>query len=55
MSDFETIAMCILILVYGIVFYIAGRIDFLGLVLKMIEAETKELEEENKNDDMEAK
>ena len=55
MSDFETIAMCILILVYGIVFYIAGRIDFLGLVLKMIEAKTKELEEENKNDDMEVK
>lgn len=55
MSDFETIAMCIMILIYGIVFYIAGRIDFLGLVLKMIEAKTKELEEASKDNDMEVK
>ena len=55
MSDFETIAMCILILVYGIMFYIAGRIDFLGLVLKVVEAKTKELEEASKDNDMEVK
>ena len=55
MSDFETIAMCVSILIYGIVFYIAGRIDFIGLVIKMMEAKAKELEEAQKDNDLEVK
>lgn len=55
MSDFETMVMCILILAYGMVFYNAGRIDFFGLVIKIMEAKAKDLEEAKKDNDLEVK
>ena len=45
MTEFETIGMCILIVVYGFVFYAAGRANLLDLVVLMIQCKTKELQE----------
>ncbi len=55
MTEFETIGMCILIIVYGCVFYIAGRANLLDLVVVMIQNATKELQERLKEDDEEVK
>ena len=55
MTELETIGMCILIIVYGCVFYMAGRANLLDLVVAMIQNATKELEEKLKEDDEEVK
>ena len=55
MTEFETVGMCILIIVYGCVFYMAGKSNLLDLVVAMIQNATKELEEKLKEDDEEVK
>lgn len=45
MGVFETIAYCILILVYGAVCYMAGKGDLLNLIPKMLLQKAKEIEE----------
>ena len=47
------VVMCILVVAYGCVFYIAGRVNLLDLVVAMIQNATKELEERLKEDDEE--
>ena len=51
MTEFETIGMCILIVVYGCVFYMAGRANLLDLVVLMIQDKTKELQKRIKDYD----
>lgn len=55
MTELETIGMCILIIVYGCVFYMAGRANLLDLVVAMIQNATKELEEKLKDNNEEVK
>ena len=55
MTELETVGMCILIVVYGCVFYMAGRANLLDLVVSMIQNATKELQEKLKEDDEEVK
>ena len=55
MTEFETIGMCILIVVYGCVFYMAGRANLLDLVVLMIQDKTKELQKRLKDYDKEVK
>ena len=55
MTELETVGMCILIVVYGCVFYMAGRANLLDLVVDMIQNATKELEERLKDDNEEVK
>ena len=55
MTELETIGMCILIIVYGCVFYMAGRANLLDLVVAMIQNETKELQKRLKDDGEEVK
>ena len=55
MTEFETIGMCILVVVYGCVFYMAGRANLLDLVVLMIQEKTKELKERFKDHDKEVK
>ena len=49
------VVMCIMVVAYGCVFYIAGRSNLLELVVAMIQNATKELEERLKEDDEEVK
>ena len=49
------VVMCILVVAYGFVFYIAGRANLLDLVVAMIQNATKELEERLKEDNEEVK
>lgn len=51
MTEFETIAICILVIVYSCVFYMAGRANLLNLVMTMIQNAIKELEEKLKDND----
>ena len=51
MTEFETVGMCILIIVYGCVFYMAGKAKLLDLVVLMIQDKTKELQEKLKGYD----
>ena len=55
MTELENVVICILIIVYGCVFYMAGRANLLDLVVAMIQNATKELEEKLKEDDEEVK
>ena len=55
MTEFETVGMCILIVVYGCVFYMAGKAKLLDLVVLMIQDKTKELQERLKDYDKEVK
>ena len=55
MTELETVGMCILIIVYGCVFYMAGRANLLDLVVLMIRDKTKELQERLKCYDKEVK
>ena len=55
MTEFEIIGMCILVVVYGCVFYMAGRANLLDLVVLMIQEKTKELQEQLKGYDKEVK
>lgn len=55
MTEFETIGMCILIIVYGCVFYMAGRANLLDLVMLIIQEKTKKLQERLKDYDNEVK
>ena len=56
MTEFETVGMCILIIAYGCVFYMAGRANLLDLVVLMIQDKTKQLQEKLKcHDDKEVK
>ena len=56
MTEFETVGMCILVVVYGFVFYMAGKAKLLDLVVLMIQDKTKELQEKLKgHDDKEVK
>ena len=55
MAEFETIGMCILVVVYGFVFYMAGKANLLDLVVLMIQYKTKELQERLKDHDKEVK
>lgn len=43
MTEFEMILMMLLIPLYGIMFYIAGRMNLLELLLKMTEEKFKEI------------
>lgn len=43
MSEFETILVALLIPLNGIMFYTAGRMNLLELLLKMAEEKAKEL------------
>lgn len=43
MTEFEMILMMLLIPLYGIMFYIAGRMNLLELLLKMAEEKFKEI------------
>ena len=43
MTEFETILMMLLIPLYGIIFYVAGRMNLLELLLKMAEEKFKEI------------
>ena len=43
MTEFETILMMLLIPLYGIMFYVAGRMNFFELLLKMTEEKLKEI------------
>ena len=49
------VVMCILVVAYGCVFYMAGRANLLDLVVAMIQNATKELEEKLKEDEEEVK
>ena len=51
MTEFETVGMCILIVAYGCVFYMAGKAKLLDLVVLMIQDKTKELQEKLKGYD----
>ena len=55
MTEFETVGMCILIVAYGCVFYMAGKAKLLDLVVLMIQEKTKELQERIKDHDKEVK
>lgn len=55
MSDFETVIISILIVVYGCVFYMAGKANLLDWVAKRVQIATKELEERLKDDNEEVK
>lgn len=55
MTEFENIGMCILIVVYVCVFYMAGRANLLDLVMLMIQDKIKELQERLKDHDKEVK
>ena len=55
MTEFETIGTCILIFVYGCVFYMAGRANLLDLVVAMVQNATKELQERLNDDNEEVK
>ncbi len=55
MTEFETIGMCILVVVYGFVFYMAGKANLLDLVVLMIQDKTKELQDRLKDHDKEVK
>lgn len=55
MTEFETVGMCILIVAYGCVFYMAGKAKLLDLVVLMIQEKTKELQERLKDYDKEVK
>ena len=55
MTEFETIGMCILIVVYGCVFYMAGRASLLDLFVLIIQDKTKKLQERLKDYDKEVK
>ena len=43
MTEFETILMMLLIPLYGIMFYVAGRMNLFELLLKMAEEKLKEI------------
>lgn len=43
MTEFETILMILLIPLYGIMFYVAGRMNLFELLLKMAEEKLKEI------------
>ena len=45
MTDFENILLALLIPAYGILFYIAGRMNLLELVIKWAEEKMKEYSE----------
>ena len=55
MTEFETVGMCILIVAYGCVFYMAGKAKLLDLVMLIIQEKTKELQERLKGHDKEVK
>lgn len=56
MTELETVGLCILIVIYGCVFYMAGRENLLELVVTMLRNAVKELSEKFKeNDDEEVK
>ena len=55
MTEFETVGMCILIVAYGFVFYMAGKAKLLDLVVLIIQEKTKELQERLKDYDKEVK
>lgn len=55
MTELKNVVMCILIIVYCCVFYMAGRANLLDLVVAMIQNAAKDLEEKLKEDDEEVK
>ena len=55
MTELETVGMCILIIVYGCVFYMVGRANLLDLIMLIIQDKTKELQERLKGHDKEVK
>ena len=55
MTELETVGMCILIIVYGCVFYMAGKAKLLDLVVLMIQDKTNKLKERLKDYDKEVK
>lgn len=52
MTTFEQLICCLLIPIEYVLIYIAGKYDFIGLVCRMLEEKTKELEA--KKDDSDA-
>ena len=55
MTELETVGMCILIIVYGCVFYMAGRANLLDLIMLIIQDKTNKLQERLKDHDKEVK
>ena len=55
MTEFETGGMCIIIVAYGCVLYMAGKAKLLDLVVLMIQDKTKELKERLKDHEKEVK
>lgn len=55
MTELETVGICILIIVYGCVFYMAGRANLLDLIMLIIQDKTKKLQERLKDHDKEVK
>ena len=55
MTELETVGMCILIIVYGCVFYMAGRANLLDLIMLIIQDKTKKLQDRLKDHDKEVK
>lgn len=49
MTEFEMILMMLLIPLYGIVFYIAGKMNLLELLLKIAEEKMKEFSDKEKD------
>lgn len=43
MTEFEMVLMMLLIPLYGIMFYVAGRMNLFELLLKMAEEKSKEI------------
>lgn len=50
MSDFETILMMLLIPLYGILFYIAGKANLFELMIKSAEEKLKEITDEREEE-----
>lgn len=50
MSDFEMFLMMLIIPLYGVMFYIAGRMNLIPILLKMAEEKSKEIDQNQSKD-----
>ena len=51
MTDFETVLFMMLIPLYGVMFYIAGRMNLLELLLNILEEKAKEINNRQSDED----
>lgn len=49
MSDFEMVLMMLFIPIYGIMFYVAGRMNLVQFLLKIAEEKSKEIDNKQDN------